>query len=328
MRAEGLWFHVDGAYGAAAALTGRAARRWRDRPGRLAVIDPHKWLFQPYEAGAVLMREPGLLERTFALSGEYLRDTFGGEVNFRDRGIQLTRGTRALKLWLSVRCSGSTRSARRSRTGSRWPSTPRQCCETPGLGDRHAGPAGDRLLHPRGGPTIPRVRRDGRDGYAAPSTTVLRGQTVLRLCTINPRTTFDGDRGDDRADGAGRLIDDFRAGYGFSMPTEPAPLTLSQVVHRAVEVCDPAGTDADLADFFLRFEDADEPVSAIEDIEQRMAEAAGALDPEADIPSLQMAAAVATYLGFRRDEADEDREELLTPRGESRVQRPPARAGG
>jgi hypothetical protein len=43
-----------------------------------------------------------------------------------------------------------------------------------------------------------------------------------------------------------------------------------------------------------------------------MAEAAGALDPEGDIPSLQMAAAVATYLGFRRDEVDEDREELLT----------------
>ena len=56
------------------------------------VIDPHKWLFQPYEAGAVLIRQPGLLERTFTLSGEYLRDTFGGEVNFRDRGIQLTRG--------------------------------------------------------------------------------------------------------------------------------------------------------------------------------------------------------------------------------------------
>ena len=82
------------------------------------------------------------------------------------------------------------------------------------------------------------------------------------------------------------------------MPTEPAPVTLSQVVHRAVEVCDPAGTDADLADFFLRFEDADEPVAAIEDIEQRMAEAAGALDPEGDIPSLQMAAAVATYLAL------------------------------
>ena len=96
------------------------------------------------------------------------------------------------------------------------------------------------------------------------------------------------------------------------MPTEPDPITLSQIVHRAVEVCDPSGADDDLADFFLRFEDADEPVAAIENIEQRMAEAAGALDPEGEIPSLQMAAAVATYLGFRRDEADEDREELLT----------------
>ena len=95
------------------------------------------------------------------------------------------------------------------------------------------------------------------------------------------------------------------------MPTEPAPITLSQVVHRAVEVCDPSGTDADLADFFLRFEDADEPVAAIEDIEQRIAEAAGALDPQGEIPSLQMAAAVATYLAFRRDQVDEDGEELL-----------------
>ena len=96
------------------------------------------------------------------------------------------------------------------------------------------------------------------------------------------------------------------------MPTEPAPLTLAQAVHRAVEVCDPAGTDPDLADFFLRFEDADEPVAGLENIEQRLAEAAGLLDPEGDIPSLQMAAAVATYLAFRRDEVDEDREELLT----------------
>src|SRR3954453_5844136 len=95
------------------------------------------------------------------------------------------------------------------------------------------------------------------------------------------------------------------------MPTEPDPITLSQVVHRAVEVCDPAGTDVSLADFFLRFEDADEPIAALEDVEQRMAEAAGALDPEGEIPSLQMAAAVATYLAFRRDEIDEDPEELL-----------------
>jgi len=110
------------------------------------------------------------------------------------------------------------------------------------------------------------------------------------------------------------------------MPTEPDPITLSQVVHRAVEVCDPAGTDADLADLFIRFEDADEPVTAVEDIEQRMAEAAGALDPEGDIPSLQMAAAVATYLAFRRDQLDDDPDEILrlAARAEFNGNPPPA----
>ena len=95
------------------------------------------------------------------------------------------------------------------------------------------------------------------------------------------------------------------------MPREPDPITLAQIVHRAVEVCDPVGDDADLADLFLRFEDADEPVTAIEDIEQRLAESAGALDPQGEIPSLQMATAVATYLAFRRDQLDDDPEELL-----------------
>jgi hypothetical protein len=110
------------------------------------------------------------------------------------------------------------------------------------------------------------------------------------------------------------------------MPTEPAPLTLAQAVHRAVEVCDPDGTDADLADFVLRFEDADEPVAGIDDIEQRLAEAAGALDPEGDSPSLQMAAAVATYLAFRRDEFEEDPGDLLllASRAEFNGNPPPA----
>jgi hypothetical protein len=110
------------------------------------------------------------------------------------------------------------------------------------------------------------------------------------------------------------------------MPTEPDPITLSQIVHRAVEVCDPSGTDDDLADFFLRFEDADEPVTAVEDIEQRLAESAGALDPQGEIPSLQMATAVATYLAFRRDQLDQDGEDLLrqAARAEFNGNPPPA----
>jgi uncharacterized protein YyaL (SSP411 family) len=84
--------------------------------------------------------------------------------------------------------------------------------------------------------------------------------------------------------------------------------------------------DADLADLYLRFEDSDEPVTAIEDIEQRLAEAAGALDPQGEIPSLQMATAVATYLAFRRDQLDEDGEDLLlhASRAEFNGNPPPA----
>ena len=96
------------------------------------------------------------------------------------------------------------------------------------------------------------------------------------------------------------------------MPTEPEPVTLSQVVHRAVQVVDPSGSEG-LDDLLARFEDADEPLSAVqaESAAQRIAEEAGALDPQAEDPAVQMAAAVATYLAFRRDEVDGEPGALL-----------------
>jgi hypothetical protein len=91
------------------------------------------------------------------------------------------------------------------------------------------------------------------------------------------------------------------------MPTEPDPVTLAQLVNRAAEITDPEGADDDVVQLAQRFEDADWPVSGIlETIEQRMAEAAGTLDPQEDSPGLQMATAVAVYLAHRRDELDED----------------------
>jgi hypothetical protein len=91
------------------------------------------------------------------------------------------------------------------------------------------------------------------------------------------------------------------------MPTEQDPVTLAQLVHRAAEITDPEGADDDVVQLAQRFEDADWPVSGILDtIEQRMAEAAGTLDPQEDSPGLQMAAAVAVYLAHRRDELQED----------------------
>jgi hypothetical protein len=96
------------------------------------------------------------------------------------------------------------------------------------------------------------------------------------------------------------------------MPTEPQPVTLAQLVHRAAEITDPEGADEDVVQLTLRFEDADWPVSGIlESIEQRMAEAAGALDPQEESPGLQVAAAVAVYLAYRRDEVEEDPDHVL-----------------
>jgi len=96
------------------------------------------------------------------------------------------------------------------------------------------------------------------------------------------------------------------------MPTDPDPVTLAQLVHRAAEITDPDGADDDVVQLAQRFEDADWPVSGIlESIEQRMAEAAGTLDPQEDSPGLQVAAAVAVYLAHRRDQIDEDPDHIL-----------------
>jgi hypothetical protein len=96
------------------------------------------------------------------------------------------------------------------------------------------------------------------------------------------------------------------------MPTDPQPVTLAQVVHRAVVAVDPDG-HAGLEDLLVRFEDDEEPLGSTgaEIAAQRIAEEAGKLDPQAEDPAVQLAAAVATYLAFRRDEIDGEPGELL-----------------
>jgi glutamate/tyrosine decarboxylase-like PLP-dependent enzyme len=108
-----VWFHIDGAYGAPAAMTpqGRAVLAGMERADSL-VVDPHKWLFQPYDVGCVLVRRPGALERAFTMNPEYLRDVLAadtGEVDFRNRSLELTRRSRAIKLWLTFRVYGRQR---------------------------------------------------------------------------------------------------------------------------------------------------------------------------------------------------------------------------
>jgi aromatic-L-amino-acid decarboxylase len=107
-RERDLWLHVDGAYGGFAALTERGQR---DLDGiELAdsvTLDPHKWLYQPIECGCVLVRDGNLLQKAFTIDPDYLADRKNDEVNFSDRGLQLTRTSRALKIWLSLNLFGT-----------------------------------------------------------------------------------------------------------------------------------------------------------------------------------------------------------------------------
>jgi hypothetical protein len=95
------------------------------------------------------------------------------------------------------------------------------------------------------------------------------------------------------------------------MPTEPQPLTLADIARRAVEICDPQDNDAVLGDYLVQFEDADEPITAIQNLEERVALAAEGVDADVDDPSIAVANAVILYLAHRRDEVGDDPDHVL-----------------
>jgi aromatic-L-amino-acid/L-tryptophan decarboxylase len=108
-RRREAWLHVDAAYGGFAVLTerGRHALAGIELADSIT-LDPHKWLYQPFECGGILVRDGALLRKAFEIVPDYLRDAHGEqrEVNFADRGLQLTRASRALKIWLSIGAFG------------------------------------------------------------------------------------------------------------------------------------------------------------------------------------------------------------------------------
>lgn len=96
------------------------------------------------------------------------------------------------------------------------------------------------------------------------------------------------------------------------MPTEPEPLTLAEVVNRAVDITDPHGQDPSIAAVQERFEDADEPVTAVLDgLDERLADTVETVDVELDDPGVAMTVAVVQYLAHRRDELDADADAIL-----------------
>lgn len=108
---ESLWFHADGAYGAMAAISPvlRPLLAGIERAHSVAA-DPHKWLYVPYEAGAALVREAGRMADAFRRPAEYLvqdaDSPVNGPVQFNERGYELSRGFKALKVWMGLKRHG------------------------------------------------------------------------------------------------------------------------------------------------------------------------------------------------------------------------------
>ena len=199
---ENLWLHADGAFGAAAVF----CKQGQELLNGLRLVDsmsldPHKWLFQPYECGVVLVRQRNHMRETFHVLPEYLQDLESDteETNLYGYGIQLTRSFRALKLWMSLQIFGMAAFRQAVARGfelaefaeftlrerPNWEIiTPAQMGvitfryvpnHTDNLDDYNR-----RLVEPMIG-----------DGFALVMSTVIKGQTVLRFCTINPRTQED-----------------------------------------------------------------------------------------------------------------------------------------
>lgn len=204
-KAENIWLHVDGAYGAAAILSknGKKLLKGIEKADSLTV-DPHKWLFQPYEIGCLLVQNHKWLKSTFTEKPVYLRDIEGNqsEINFYDHGIELTRHFRALKFYMSIKTFG-LRAFRKAidysivlaeeveeqlRASNKW---------------EVVSPATLAIINFRYNPVSEKWSEKKLDamnqkisakmmasGEALLVTTILQGHVVLRMCLINPRTTL------------------------------------------------------------------------------------------------------------------------------------------
>ena len=198
-RERGIWLHVDGAYGGFAVLTDRGHEALNGLELADSVtLDPHKWLAMPFEVGCLMVRDGATLEAAFELHPEYLQDRADGSkaVNFADRGLQLTRASRAIKVWLALQTFGVdafravidramdlTLEAQRAIEADE-----RLELVTPAslgvLTFRRRGPAGeDAETTDRMNEAI--VARLGADGDVLLTSTVIGGRYAIRLCVLN-----------------------------------------------------------------------------------------------------------------------------------------------
>jgi glutamate/tyrosine decarboxylase-like PLP-dependent enzyme len=198
---EGLWLHVDGAIGALAAFAPglRSRLAGLERADSLA-FDPHKWAYFPIEVGCVLVRPGEGLRAAFATTADYLVRTEGGLAGRKDRfadlGLQLTRGFKALKVWMGLKAEGTAKLGRLIQ---------QNVDQAAYLAARVRETSELELLAPvplnvvcfryrgRGDGDLDQLNRAilvelHESGLAVPSPTLLEGRYALRVCITNHRT--------------------------------------------------------------------------------------------------------------------------------------------
>ncbi|MCE2392824.1 MAG: aminotransferase class I/II-fold pyridoxal phosphate-dependent enzyme [Proteobacteria bacterium] len=203
---EDVWLHVDAAYGGFAAVTdeGRKLLRGIERADSIS-LDAHKWFFQPYEAGGLLVKDASTLEKAFEVRNDVLQDTIWGmnHPNFADRGLQLSRSFRALKIWMSVQTFGMAEFRRAVSQGMELADRAGEYVQESsvlellspvslGIVCFRVNPANAALDEE----TLEKINRTVLshifwDDPAFVSSTLLHGTFALRLCILNHTTTWD-----------------------------------------------------------------------------------------------------------------------------------------
>jgi len=192
---RGIWFHVDGAYGAAALAAPSARRLFAGIDlADSFIVDPHKWLFAPFDCAALIYREPGLARATHAQHASYLEPVAQtGEWNPADYAIQLTRRARGLPFWFSLATYGTkaySRAVERTLEVARYaakavhgrdsltlvrePELTVVCFTRAGWSRDDYDRWSNKLLN---------------DGIAFVTPTTHRGEVVARVAIVNPQTS-------------------------------------------------------------------------------------------------------------------------------------------
>ena len=193
-RRHGVWLHVDGAYGGAG-LAAPSVRHHFDgiEHADSFIVDPHKWLFAPFDACALLYREPALAKACHAQHASYLEVLYGAEWNPSDYAVHLSRRARGLPLWFSLAAYGA----------KAYSDGVEKCLRTAQEAADlvRAAPHLELVLEPelsvvvlrRSGWTAEQYRAWSLDllargeGFVVPS--AYRGEPVLRLCIVNTRSS-------------------------------------------------------------------------------------------------------------------------------------------